>query len=128
MYLRFVVGRVDPQSRRRQGLFHAVGALRASDRVSPSDVDRLNGLRDWFADNLPVPTRFSLSPKPHRKAQALSWFKDDAASHIGRMREYKEVLETYDVAVEMLRTRRPGYIVYEDYCQVVSYPFADTPC
>ena len=44
------------------------------------------------------------------------------------MREYQRVLEAYDIRLEMLRTERPGYIVYEDDHQVVAYPFADTPC
>ena len=48
--------------------------------------------------------------------------------HIRRMREYQQTLETYGLTVEMLRTERPGYIVYEDEHQVVAYPFADTPC
>ena len=96
--------------------------------MSASDVERLDDLREWFIDQLPIPTRFSLSPRPHRKAQALSWFKDEATVYIGKMREYRAVLEEYDVRIDMLRTERPGYIVYEDHHQVVAYPFADTPC
>ena len=96
--------------------------------MSASDIERLDELREWFVANLPIPTRFSLSPKPHRKPQALSWFKDGATIYIDRMREYQRALEAYDVSVEMLRTKRPGYIVYQDDYQVVAYPFADTPC
>jgi hypothetical protein len=128
VFIRFVTGILDIRSGRRQGVFEAGGALRRSGRMSANDLERLDELRDWFVDNLPVPTRFSLSPRPHRKAQALSWFKDDAIIFIGRMREYQSVLESYDVRLDMLRTERPGYIVYEDDHQVVAYPFADTPC
>ena len=128
MFIRFVTGTLDPRSGRRQGIFEAGGALRRSGGLSASDVERLDDLREWFIDHLPIPTRFSLSPRPHRKAQALSWFKDEATVYIGKMREYQRVLEEYDVRIEMLRTERPGYIVYEDQHQVVAYPFADTPC
>jgi hypothetical protein len=44
------------------------------------------------------------------------------------MREFQAVLESYDILVEMLRERRPGYVVYEDEHQVVAYPFSETRC
>jgi hypothetical protein len=128
MFIRFVTRTLDPRSGRRQGIFEAGGALRTSERMSAVDIEKLDEIRDWFIDHLPIPTRFSLSPKPHRKAQGISWFKDGASVYIGRMREYQSVLELYDVGIEMLRTDRPGYIVYEDDHQVVAYPFANTPC
>ena len=43
------------------------------------------------------------------------------------MREFCLLLEEEGVPVEILRTRRPGYILYEDEHQVAAYPFADTP-
>jgi hypothetical protein len=36
------------------------------------------------------------------------------------------VLEQHGVSVEMLRTSKPGYVVYEDRYQVVAVPFRDT--
>ena len=36
------------------------------------------------------------------------------------------ILETYDVAVDVLRTKRPGYVVYEDQYQVAAEPFSET--
>jgi hypothetical protein len=38
-----------------------------------------------------------------------------------------DILGEYGVPVDVLRTRRPGYVVYEDAFQVASHPFADTP-
>lgn len=43
------------------------------------------------------------------------------------MREIVDVLTRYDIQTEMIRTNRPGYIVYEDDHQVTAYPFSDTP-
>lgn len=128
MFIRFVTANLDPRSGRRQGLFEAGAALRRTREMAVSHADQLDTVRVWFCDNLPVPTRFSLSSRPHRKAQALSWFKDAATQHIHHIREYQRILELYGVAVEMLRTDRPGYVVYEDNFQVVAYPFASTPC
>lgn len=84
-------------------------------------------LRDWFSDELAVPDRLSISRKPHRKSQAICWFRDDAHDCIARMRRYAEVLDEYDVLTDMVRTKRPGFIVYSDDHQVAAFPFADTP-
>lgn len=128
MFIRFVIGRLDPDSGRRQGLFQAGDELLESGLMGPKDAAELRQLYAWFKANLPEPSRFSLSTRPHAKAQALSWFRDSAAEHIRSMRVYRAILEDYGLRAEMLRTTRPGYIVYEDDHQVVAYPFADTPC
>jgi hypothetical protein len=128
MFIRFVIEQLDAESGRRQGLFQAGDELLQSERLSGEDAEQLRRLYLWFKANLPVPSRFSLSARPHAKAQALSWFRDIAAEHIRQIREYQQILEIYGVSVEALRTARPGYIVYEDEHQVVAYPFADTPC
>jgi hypothetical protein len=36
------------------------------------------------------------------------------------------ILEAHDVKVEMLKTTKPGYVVYEDEFQVVAEPFSDS--
>lgn len=92
------------------------------------DLEYLEELYAWFKKHLRVPSRFAASAKPHAKAQALSWFRDTSIRHIEHMREYQRILENYGLMVTMLRTKRPGYVVFEDEHQVVAYPFADTPC
>ncbi len=126
MFVRFVTNQKDRRSGRRQGLFAAVSDLRKTGRLSDWDERKLDALREWFEINLPVPDRFSLSPRPHRKAQAISWFRNTSVESIARIREYAALIEDYGVLVEMIRTERPGFIVYEDEYQVVAYPFADT--
>jgi hypothetical protein len=96
--------------------------------MSKSDEQLLDELERWFQENLPVPERLALSSKPRRKAQAISWFRNTATEHIARMREFQTLLETYGILVNMLRDRRPGYVVYEDEYQVVAHPFAETRC
>lgn len=126
MLLRFVVSVVDPGSGRRRGVLHAAARLRESDQVSATDRQHLRDLADWFEEHLERPTTFAISSRPHAKAQALSWFKHTAVRHIARMREFAQILGTYGVVVEVIRTRRPGYVVFEDEYQVTAYPFADT--
>jgi len=127
MFIRFVIAQLDVDSGRRQGLFQAGGELLEGNRMSAVDSDVLREHYNWFKAHLPVPDRFSKSTRPHAKAQALSWFRDSATEHIERMREYQRLLREYGLQVNMIRTARPGYIVYEDEYQIVAYPFADTP-
>lgn len=127
MFIRFVTNRRDAQSGRRQGLFYAAYELEGSGQASLGDVEALAEIHDWFAKNLREPKRAAVSARPHSKNQALSWFKESATEHVSRMRDMQRILEAYGVFAETLRTRRPGYVVYEDDHQVVAQPFADTP-
>jgi hypothetical protein len=54
---------------------------------------------------------------------SLSWFKDSAKVDIIKMYEVKDILAKYDLIVELLTTRKPGYIIYEDEHQVSAVPF-----
>lgn len=49
-----------------------------------------------------------------------------AAEHIAKMYALIQVLEAHGVSVDILRTERPGYIVYEDEFQVAAEPFKET--
>lgn len=126
MLIRFIIDELDQRSGRRKGLFSAAVALRDSGRLSAQDDDALEALWGWFNKNLEKPERLSLSPRPNAKEQAISWFKDSAATHITKMREFANILERYQMPVHLIKTNRPGYIVYEDEYQVCAYPFADT--
>jgi hypothetical protein len=126
MFIRFVVSEIDPDSGVRQGLYQAVARLRDTSEISPGDRDLLDEINDWFSKNLEKPTQLSISRRSHGKAQAISWFKASAVTHIQRMREFASVLESHDIAVEMITSRRPGYVVYEDEFQIAAYPFKDT--
>ena len=127
MFIRFVIEEIDCDSGRRQGLFQAAIALKESGVLSGPDHDHLERIREWFNKHLERPTRLAVSPRPHSKAQALSWFRDSATEHIAKMRELQQVLERYGIAVQMVKARRLGYVLYEDQFQVAAYPFSDTP-
>ncbi len=42
------------------------------------------------------------------------------------MRVMAHILEAHGVHTEMIKTPRPGYIVYEDEFQVTAEPFGET--
>jgi hypothetical protein len=124
-YLRFAVTQLDCDSQVRQGLFHAVGELRDSDRLSTAELDRLDELRAWFRWRLAVPARFDRGWKV-RASRGICWFKDGAVEHLGHARELAWLLREHGVVVHELWTVRPGYVVYQDRWQVVAEPFRDT--
>ncbi|MGJ7541907.1 hypothetical protein [Variovorax sp. LT1R16] len=127
MFIRFVFHKKDPDSGRRQGLFQALSDLESGGILVGDEQDRYREISDWFRKQLHKPSSFTRSSRPHAKKVALSWFKDTAVLHIGRMRELAQVLEAHDVAVDVLQSLRPGYVVYEDDFQVAAEPFVDTP-
>lgn len=86
-------------------------------------------LLDWMDDSLDCPTRFNRTKsKGHwnKHAKGISWFKPTAKEHINKMREIGVILSNYGHYSTEIKTRRPGYIVFEDDFQIVAEPFNDT--
>jgi hypothetical protein len=83
---------------------------------------------DWFKANLTIPDKFTNSNPPYyrKKRKAISWFKDTATEHIGKIRQIITILENHNIHAQMIQTDKPGYIVYEDGHQIVAEPFSDS--
>jgi hypothetical protein len=94
--------------------------------MSADEQHGLERILGWFDRQLPIPNRFSRSIRRGSSPKAICWFKDGAARYIRRVRELAALLERHGVWIEMLRTQRPGYLVYEDEYQVAAVPFRDT--
>ena len=127
MFVRFVVHRLDPISGKRTGIFQIVDRLRRSGAVEAIDDERLAAALAWFGEHLDAPDRFARGRSPHRAPRAICWFKASASEHLARMREIARILESYGMPVEMITSRRPGYVTYEDAYQLAACPFSDTP-
>ena len=126
VFLRFVVDELHLQSGKRCGAFQAAYRLRRSGLLSAYDEQRLSEALTWFDEHLPKPVRLAHSRRPNATDTAICWFRAGAREHLSRMRELQSILDIYAVRLEMVVTRRPGYIVYEDAFQVAAYPFAET--
>jgi hypothetical protein len=115
MYLRFVVADI-----------HAIGKLRDDGKLQTHEREHHDSICKWFDTNLKEPSRFTASKGPsYRKQQkAISWFKDTAHEHLARIRSLVAILENHGIPVEMLKTERVGYVVYEDEFQIVAEAFA----
>jgi hypothetical protein len=126
MFVRFVIHSNDADSGRRQGLFWALSDLDDAGRLLPHEQATWEEVHEWFRENLTTPASFSRSSRPHAKHVALSWFKDSATAHVANMYALVQVLKDHGIAVDVIRTARPGYIVYEDEYQIAAEPFNET--
>ena len=77
----------------------------------------------WFDKYLDKPDRFSNASNKNPSAISLSWFKDSAKIDIQKIFEVREILLKYGIVVEMVTSKNPGYIVYEDQYQASAIPF-----
>jgi hypothetical protein len=63
-----------------------------------------------------------------KKEPGIVLIQDTANEHIVQIRELIAILEKQEVYVKTLKTKRVGYVVYEDEYQIVAEPFADMNC
>ena len=126
MFIRFVVNEICKDSQKRTGVFDVIYRLIDENKLLIEEEQRMKVILEWFSKNLQKPDSFSRSSRNNPVDKAISWFKDSANEHILKIREIISVLETHGIHVEMIKTERPGYIVYEDEFQVAAEPFHET--
>ena len=126
MFIRFVVHQLDEDSNQRLGIIQTAYELRDSGAMQKYEEEIFAGIMAWFDTHLKEPSSFRRSKKYHAQNKAISWFKSYAVDHIAKMYELKTLLEQHDIAVEVIKTERTGFIVYEDVHQVVAEPFQET--
>ncbi len=126
MFVRFVISDVDRDSGRRQGLFQRAYALRQSHELSSDQHEQLDQALTWIDAHLKIPDRFTRGRRKGESGLAISWFKDSADDHIRQMRIVCRILDEHGIPTEMITSNRPGYVVFEDQCQIAAVPFSDT--
>jgi hypothetical protein len=124
VYLRFTTQFINPYGELETGIFMALKFLRDDHSLTQDDdISELKKLSFWFNQNLEKPTRFSNGTSKYNADISLSWFKDSAKEHIKKIQEFIEIAERYDIIVERVASKNPGYIVFEDEYQVSAVPF-----
>jgi hypothetical protein len=94
----------------------------ATMHAPPRALKELGETYDWFKMNLAVPKQFSRGGWKGRGQPGLSWFKPAAAEHIRRMHGLKLALQACGVHVDILTTRDPGEVIWQDKHQIVAEP------
>jgi hypothetical protein len=124
MFIRFVIAERHDLSDQPRGVFSALYALEKRGELAPYELEWFRAAEAWFDAHLRRPERFAWSSRPNAPGRAVTWLRASATEHVTRMRELVALLEHKSIAVEELRTDRPGYVVYQDEFQVAAMPFA----
>jgi len=122
VYVRFVCFRLVESQRQRLGLFQALEEARDCDTAPSWALRQIGEIYSWFKRNLAVPSQFSRGGWKGHGQPGLSWFKPVAAEHIRQMHQLKLALEECGVHVEVLTTRDPGEVIWQDEYQLVAEP------
>jgi len=124
MYLRFTTQFIDIDGELETGIFMALRYLRDDHSLTKDeDIKKLKELSGWFNGNLEKPTRLSKGTSKLNADVSLSWFKDSAKQHIKKIQDFIEIAERYDIIIDRIASKNPGYIVFEDEYQVSAVPF-----
>ena len=103
-------------------MFRAFDLYEDEDLIPDCYLDRADKLFDWFNENLPVPGRLSRAIGRFRIAFGVCWLKPSAVDHIRYMWDLAAIYEASGIPVELLKTARPGHLLYEDAFQIVAEP------
>jgi hypothetical protein len=117
-YLRFVVGADFDRPRRLAGPFQSAHCPDDEDDDSVPEWFRveLTEAHAWFQQHLTVPPFDT-----HRRWwAAVCWFRSDAGEPLARMWELARLLRAMDVPVRLLRTHKPGHVLWSDAHQIVA--------
>ena len=125
MFIRFVSGEIDDDSRMPAGIFCAAWDLIGERRRLYGEYYMLKELLDWFDEHLKSPSDYRLKTGGNMDL-AICWFKATAHEHLSRAWEIAGILERNGVPIYMVKAKEAGYILYEDEAQVFAIPFAGT--
>jgi hypothetical protein len=123
MFIRFVSGAMDRDSHVSAGLFCAASQLAWAESLSDYESDALADLRNWF--NIHLESPFHHLPRNRRYQRAICWFKPTAREHLARAWEMTAILERNNILIWTIRSRKTGYVYYEDEAQVFAEPYGD---
>ena len=116
MYVRFVVGTDRELPRTQTGVVTELRLLKESGDLPDYEVEHVDEIFEWMNAAYRVPPFEGRNWSP----DAISWFKDSAQDLIAVFRDINAILEQYGRPVRMLRTAKPGMILYEDDEQIVA--------
>src|SRR4051812_578325 len=114
MYLRFVHGTESQDGRWLTGIITASGELLDDGLLDPYQVDIVDATYKWLNEHLPCPPFSRNLESGIWSANAVAWFLPEARKFIERMWDLVAVLEDHGRPVRILRSAKPGKIVYRD--------------
>lgn len=110
-------------SQARAGIFTAANRLWREGDFPDYERERLDEILMWFTLHLDEPSRLYGKLRRCRRNTAICWFKPSAHKHLEKAWEMAMILWSNGIIIQTIKTRRPGYIVYEDSFQIAAEPF-----
>ncbi len=127
MYLRFRAKYYNEKKDRIEfGVFSAAEYLKKHGTLEKEDRNALEAFIHYFDHELPIPDYYQDEKNRQAAKSATSWFKNSAEDFIGAMNKMALILQSYQVEVERIHSKRPlGKLIYEDDFQVTILPYRD---
>jgi hypothetical protein len=116
MYLRFETYRQNETSDTNYGVFQAAMSLSDTGILKPYEQDILDANLEWLKMHLKSPACL----RDDHHFRAICWFHPRAKKPITKIRVVVEILKEYGILIQMIKTKDPGIIIYEDGWQVVA--------
>lgn len=124
MFLRFIGTEIDLRTGKPKGIFTLAYDLIETNHLTVYEEELLKSLLKWFSGHLPIPNKFSKNKNSsHKNNITTAWFKDSAQEVMKKIWELKQILESNEINVEIVRSEKPGYVIYEDDFQIIVDPF-----
>lgn len=124
IYLRFIAIEKDERTESNKGLFTIAYSLSRDVTIPDYEQEVIKTLLVWFETNLRRPAKFSRKKNVGNTAtKGLSWIKSSSKEVVRKLYELKSAVEHHHIHCKIIKSERPGYIVYEDEHQVVAEPF-----
>lgn len=131
MFFRFVHPKTIEQTAARRGFFCVAYEAVVSPDIEQIVATEIQGHLAWFKSNLRVPPNFSRTNSKGAYQReftlGLSWFRADAQEMLDRAWDLTWLLREQGYVIDVIRSEKIGYVIYEDKFQVVAEPFQDTP-
>lgn len=118
MFMRFQGYKPNPESASMLGIFQLAFELRDRTDLPDYAYQELKKHIDWLRMHLESPAIL----KEDEHFRAISWFRSDAEAPLEHIWAIKAVLEEFGYHIDLIKTKDPGIVIYEDGWQVVAKP------
>ncbi len=123
MFLRFASPRIDCDSGRETGIFQMAYRLKNSGGLKKKHMKELRALLEVFENELPVPECYKdRNVRESLNTKAICWLKSSSRELTQSMWLMAWFLRERGIALQMLRIRKPGRLLYEDRHQIAAIP------
>ncbi len=100
------------------GIFQLAFQLRDGENLEKHFEQELLKNIQWLKEYLKSPKELD----HEQNFRAISWFKPEAKEPIKRIRALVSILQEHGYAIDTIKTKDPGNIIYEDGWQIVAKP------